>query len=276
MKAAAHTMSTPRLELLPALDLYARLGFGGVEVLYTEGYRCALHPSSAEDELGPLRQRLGETGLRVAQLTPYANAFDDEDPAVRRAATAEIERCIDLAGRLGCGNVRLWAGQEPEPGEGPGRFERLIDVLGGLAAKAVAVGVSLNIENHAGSYALRSETSVRIVEAVGAGLGITYDPANLLQLGEGEPLRALERQLPHVRHVHFKDLRALGDRRYEIKQVGEGDVPWAELMPVLRRAGYGGYFSTEYEKRWHPDELPEPEQGLRHELQALRGLWEAA
>lgn len=47
-------------------------------------------------------------------------------------------------------------------------------------------------------------------------------------------------------------------------------------MPVLRRAGYGGYFSTEYEKRWHPDELPEPEQGLRHELQALRGLWEAA
>ncbi|MBW7917134.1 MAG: sugar phosphate isomerase/epimerase [Trueperaceae bacterium] len=273
MKAAAHTMSTPRLELLPALDLYARLGFDGVEVLYTEGYPCALHPSAAEEEVRPLLQRLSETGLRVAQLTPYANAFDDEDPAVREAAVAEIERCIELAGRLGCGNVRLWAGQEPEPGEGPGRYERLIDALRGLAAKAVAAGVSLNIENHAGSYALCSETSVRIIEAVGAGLGITYDPANLLQLGEGEPLRALERQLPYVRHVHFKDLRALGDRKYEITQVGEGDVPWAELMPVLRAGGYAEYFSTEYEKRWHPDELPEPEVGLRHELSELRRLW---
>lgn len=274
MKTAAHTMSTPHLGLLPALDLYASLGFEGVEVLYTEEYLCALHPSRVEGELEPLRRRLRELGLGVAQVTPYAKDFDADEVAERAAAVAEIRRCIELASALGCGNVRLWAGNEPEPHEREERFGRLVETLGSLAREALAAGVSLNIENHAGSYAISSEDPVRLVEAVGPGLGITYDPANLLQLGEGEPLRALERQLEHIRHVHFKDLRALGRRRYVPALVGDGDVPWAELMPVLRRSGYEGYFSTEYEKRWHPDELPDSETGLRHDLGRLLALWQ--
>jgi sugar phosphate isomerase/epimerase len=269
-------MSTPHLELLPALDLYARLGFDGVEILYTEDYPSAIHPSRATDEVGPLGKRLTELGLALAQLTPYAKDFDVADASQRAASVAEIERVIELAAGLGCKNVRLWAGNEPAPEERQERFDQLVETLRGLAAKAQAVGVSLNIENHIGSHGVTSTDTVNIIEAVGAGVGITYDPGNLLMLGEGDPLGALRRQAPYVRHVHFKDLKVLGPRKHLPTVVGEGDVPWAELMPVLLGSGYDGYFSTEFEKRWHPEELPESEVGLRHELAQLRALWKRA
>lgn len=276
MRAAAHTMSTPHLELLPALDLYASLGFDGVEILYTEDYPCALHPSRAGDELAPLHTRLSELGLGVAQITPYAKDFDVDDADQRAAAVGEVDRCIELATKLDCQNVRLWAGNEPEQHERQERFERLVDTLRGLAATAQEAGVSLNIENHIGSHGVTSSDTVRIIEAVGAGLGITYDPGNLLMLGEGEPLTALERQLPYIRHVHFKDLKVLGNRKHLPALVGEGDVPWSDLMPKLAKSGYDGYFSTEFEKRWHPEKLPDSETGLRHELTQLQALWREA
>lgn len=276
MKAAAHSMSTPHLDLLEALDLYARLGFDGVEVLYTEGYPCALHPAEVDAELPRLKQRKKELGLRVAQLTPYARDFDSTDEAERRTATDEISRCIALASELDCANIRLWAGNEPPPGQEEEQFERLVATLRVLAAEAAAAGVSLNVENHIGSQGITSAGTVRIVEAVGPGMGITYDPGNLMMLGEADPVGALNNQLQYIRHVHFKDLTVLGHRKHLPTVVGQGDVPWAELMPILVRHGYDGFFSTEFEKRWHPELLPDSETGLTHELAALRALWQGA
>jgi L-ribulose-5-phosphate 3-epimerase len=276
MKAAAHTMSTPQLGLLEALDLYAELGFDGVELLYTEDYPCALHPSRHKEELPELRERLKVLGLVVAQITPYAKDFDSVVAHEQERAEDEIRTCITLASKLECGNVRLWAGNEPEPGKETGQFDRLIDSLRELAVTAVRSGVSLNVENHVGSHGITSAGSVRVVEAVGAGMGITYDPGNLLMLGERDPLTALKRQLPYIRHVHFKDLQVLGHRKHRPTLVGQGHVPWQDLMPVLARAGFDGYFSTEFEKRWHPEILPDSRTGLASELASLRKLWQEA
>jgi len=267
-------MSTPHLSLEDALDLYARLGFDGVEILYTADYGCALPPTATADDVRALKARLSDNGLGVAQITPYAKDFDAPDAQARGAASDEILRCIDLATRLGSRCVRLWAGNEPGPGEEERQFDRLIATLTDLGKAAADAGVTLNIENHIGSHGITSENTVRIIEAVDSpGIGITYDPGNLLMLGERDAVAALKRQLPYIRHVHFKDLKAHGNRKHTPALVGEGDVPWPELMPRLLESGYDGYFSTEFEKRWHPEILPDSETGLRHELTALEALW---
>lgn len=277
MKTAAHTMSTPHLSLEEALPFYAGLGFDGVEILYTADYLCALPPGATPQDVRDLGRRLSDHGLGVAQLTPYAKDFDVPDAKARAAASDEILRCIELAAALGSKCVRLWAGNEPAPGEEQAQLDRLVATLGALSAAAAAEGVSLNIENHIGSQGVTSENTVRIVEAVGSpGIGITYDPGNLLMLGEQDALGALQRQLPYIRHVHFKDLKAHGNRKHTPAIVGEGDVPWSQLMPVLLAGGYDGYFSTEFEKRWHPQLLPDSETGLRHELAALKSLYAEA
>ena len=39
---------------------------------------------------------------------------------------------------------------------------------------------------------------------------------------------------------------------------GTGEFPAAECLQLLKMAGYGGWFSLEWEKAWHPD-IEDPE-----------------
>jgi beta-glucosidase len=63
--------------------------------------------------------------------------------------------------------------------------------------------------------------------------------------------------------VHLKDVTAQG-----LTLPGEGDLPIREMVNYLNENGYDGYFSLEWEKKWHP-ELPV----LEDALDALFGLF---
>jgi sugar phosphate isomerase/epimerase len=65
----------------------------------------------------------------------------------------------------------------------------------------------------------------------------------------------------YITHTHLKDhIRGTpGDERtYKLCLVGEGDIPIKAIVKQLMDDGYDGYFSLEWEKKWHPD-LPEAE-----------------
>ncbi len=65
-----------------------------------------------------------------------------------------------------------------------------------------------------------------------------------------------------IRHTHLKDSVAAGtDRRYVL--TGTGDVPVKRQIAALAKIGYRGFFSFEWEKRWHP-EIEEPERAIAH------------
>ena len=40
--------------------------------------------------------------------------------------------------------------------------------------------------------------------------------------------------------------------------MGEGDIPWKPILHQLDVDGFDGYYTLEWEKRWH-DYLPGPE-----------------
>ena len=64
---------------------------------------------------------------------------------------------------------------------------------------------------------------------------------------------------PYLRHVHFKDYhRATEGNNWVLCEIGEGDIPLAAIVETLKKDGYDGYISLEWEKKWHP-ELSEPE-----------------
>jgi sugar phosphate isomerase/epimerase len=68
--------------------------------------------------------------------------------------------------------------------------------------------------------------------------------------------------------VHIKDARRDGN----LTLLGEGDVPVRSCVEALVAEGYSGWFSVEWEKRWHP-ELAEPEVALPQFAAVLRS-WE--
>lgn len=66
-----------------------------------------------------------------------------------------------------------------------------------------------------------------------------------------------------IRHVHLKDV--LADK---LVLPGEGELAIADMVRYLEARGYGGYFSLEWEKKWHP-ELPPIEEGIEALLRVL-------
>ena len=54
--------------------------------------------------------------------------------------------------------------------------------------------------------------------------------------------------------------------------VGEGVVPWLEILRELVSRGYDDVLTLEYEYRWHPQDLPEPASGFKRSATALRQL----
>ena len=56
---------------------------------------------------------------------------------------------------------------------------------------------------------------------------------------------------------------AASERAVRSRVVGDGIVPWGEILVALCDAGYDDVLTLEYEYRWHPQDLPEPDGRFR-------------
>ena len=82
-----------------------------------------------------------------------------------------------------------------------------------------------------------------------AGVGINFDPANMILYGKGRPMEALKILYPWIRQVHVKDAvetktpGTWGDE----KPWGEGAVGGGEFIATLESLGYKGNYVIERE-----------------------------
>jgi len=101
------------------------------------------------------------------------------------------------------------------------------------------------------------------------GLLHEFDPADAAVLWDVEhPFRHGERPMDtalalrrFIRHVHFKD-SVWPEGKMLPRLIGEGDLPLAEANEALRAIHYDGWICLETEKRWHPQDAPDPEASL--------------
>ena len=73
---------------------------------------------------------------------------------------------------------------------------------------------------------------------------------------------------PYIKHVHVKDF---SDKSASLCLTGDGDIPIQPIAERLLSDGYEGYFSLEWEKKWHP-ELPELEEALDRFIEVMNGV----
>lgn len=90
---------------------------------------------------------------------------------------------------------------------------------------------------------------VRFLSSV-KGVGVNFDPANMLLYGMGDPVAAVAKLAPWIRHVHAKD--ALPSPQPGV--VWGREVPWGDgrvdapaFLAALARAGYAGALAVERE-----------------------------
>ena len=95
----------------------------------------------------------------------------------------------------------------------------------------------------------------RFLNEVERDVGVVADFGNITQSGESIP-DFLKAYAPRVCHVHVKDVRIAeedlggglstldGKYMHEVP-LGQGDVPFAQAVALLRESGYDGYYALE-------------------------------
>lgn len=95
------------------------------------------------------------------------------------------------------------------------------------------------------------ETAAELVDFLKSvpGVGVNFDPANMILYGKGCPMAAIDRLLPHIRQVHIKDAVASAKHDEWGAEVpwGEGEVGGRAFVEKLLKLGYRGNFAIERE-----------------------------
>ena len=270
MKLAGHTMSTPELAVDEAMILFAELGLRGVELICQEEYKCGVDLMVSDRELQTIRQHAADLGLAFAGLVPYMKDMNVADDGRRNRAISDLKQVVDIAVQLGCPAIRVYAGHELPAEERSNGLNRLVDSLNEIAEYAEGVNVGLNIENHPQTMATSAHDTMEIVHRLNRdNVGVIYDQGNLTLLNCEELNVAIAMQKDFIRHVHLKDF-ILPDGQYRATVVGVGIIPWPEIIHTLSNLGYDKFYSLEYERRWHPDQLPPANMGLKRSIEYLQ------
>lgn len=289
---AGHTMGTPEYTVREALELFREIGLDGAEIVVQDGYRCAIPQQAGRQVLAEIRNTADRLGLKIVALTPYYSRFNDLDAGVREAEIQGIRRVIEYAGVLGAKYIRIYAGNYAQTDTDPDGKKRscLVDSMRRLGDDAQQAGVTLVMENHFNTMTVSAADSISVAREIGhPAVGILYDQANLTFTGKEAWEEALALQFSKVCYTHVKDLVFRGgntgftssdvshpkeeERNVITKIVGEGVIPWPAILQAMKDRGYTGWLSLEYERRWHPQDIPDACIGMKRSAAYLRSCF---
>ncbi|MCL2702845.1 MAG: sugar phosphate isomerase/epimerase [Defluviitaleaceae bacterium] len=248
MKLCFSTLGCPGWTLNQIAGYGAGYGFDGVEL--------RLHPDGRHVDTSFDAQKRADTrnlfaahGLAIAALSGYTQ-FNSDDTDVLLDNGETLLRSARLAADLNAPYLRTFIGQGGLSGKGAEILRRYCD-------KALELGVAVLAEIHAGTgLPTGGEAAVLLKTVDSAGLNILWDIHHSLTGNESleDTWNAVG---PRIRHVHAKDACPANHPCLP----GKGALPLKDAVGLLKRAGYGGYLSFEWEKTWLPD-LEEPEIAL--------------
>ena len=277
MKVGVSSYSFSRLVrngVLPQIDVISQaktLGFEVVEFSTIAVPAGKTLPGFAAE----LRQEAGRVGIPIVNYTIGADFISGSDGDLR----AEIERVrreVDVAAILGAPGMRHDATAGfPAGHTGPKGFDaalpRLAEGCRAVTEYAAAKGIKTMVENH-GFFCQDSARVERLVNAVAhPNFGVLIDIGNFVCVDE-DPAVAVGRLARYASHVHAKDFHikpgtlpvpgegwfvSRGGNFLRGSIVGHGDVPVVPCLRALKRVGYDGVLSIEFEG------LEDPLTGIR-------------
>ena len=256
------------------------LGFDGIE------FSEFVHGSDVTDmeHAAALRAESERVGLPIMNYA-FGADFINGSNGDTVAEIARVKRMIDVAQVLGVKQVR----HDCTAGVKNGKFRSFDSLLPQLAAAcrevteyAASKGIRTMVENH-GFFCQDSDRVEKLVNAVNhENFGLLVDIGNFTCADE-DPRTAVGRVAPYAFHAHAKDFhirkRELPDPGQGFFQsragtwlrgaiVGHGDVPVKACLAALKKTGYNGALTVEFEG------LEDPTLGVTIGLENLQRYWE--
>lgn len=236
-----------------------RLGFEAIE--FTDLMPCE-NPTLQEqlESAARIKKNADSLGMKIVNYAIGANMCCDTEEEQEKE-NERVKNQVLVAKELGSPLMRHdVCSAISERGRS---FDLMLPVIAEnvreITAFAMANGIKTSSENH-GFIAQDSDRVERLFNAVNhPNYGILVDIGNFLCADEN-PVLAVSRIAPYAFHAHAKDFIILGTDADEGIMtrganhivgtiVGNGDVPVKQCLKILKKAGYDGYLSIEFEGR---------------------------
>src|SRR2546427_8742568 len=252
------TLGCPAWTWSQILDFAAAHGYVAVEL---RGLQATMDLSQAPElalgRLAEAKRQLAGHGLSVSDLGASAQ-MHEMDSAKRAAQLAEARRFIDLAQALGAPFVRVFGNNYVKDVPRADMLAHIARGLRELGDYAGPKGGTVLIESH-GDFTDSPSLLELLRQADSPAVQLLWDAHHTFVSGKEQPEDTVRQVGRYIRHTHLKDsvpAATEGGRRYVL--TGTGEVPVRRQIEALVKIGYRGFYSFEWEKRWHPD-LAEPE-----------------
>ena len=289
-KIAGHTMGTPEYTVCEAIELFRKIGIDGAEIVIQDGYRSGIPCDYNSIVFNEIKKCAKDNNVDIICLTPYNSHFNSLAEDLRQSEIEAIKKVIGFCDYFGARFIRIYGGNlvagDIESIEA--KRENLIRSLQHLGNLAAEKGVTLVVENHFNTMAVSAKESASLIREINhKAVKILYDQANLTFTGNEDYEEAISIQQQYVDYMHVKDFifregRSFAssdvarpndaERNVYTRIVGEGIIKWTEILKKVKEHGYNGWLSLEYERRWHPEDIPDAAIGMKRSLDYLRGI----
>ena len=258
------TLGSPGWSLERAAEQAVADGYAGLEVRILDGQVIA--PDLPAERRAAIRSLMKQHGLVIAGIGA-STRFSSPDADDRAKHLADLRAYLALASDLEVPIVRTFGGG---PSEGQ-TMDDVIDLVAASLAEAAPDaerhGVTICLETH-DAFCRGQEVAGVLGQVDSPNVKAVWDVHHPYRMGESteDTWNYIGARLAHV---HMKDAQRRADGSWELKLMGEGEVPCREIIRLLAAKGYDGYICAEWEKAWHPD-IEEPEIALPQHARVLR------
>ncbi|HEY7417172.1 MAG TPA: sugar phosphate isomerase/epimerase family protein [Ktedonobacteraceae bacterium] len=272
MQLAYSSLACPQWTIEEAVAAAVRCGYDAIEWRLADGE--IITPETPAEVRRRLREVPADHGITVACLDTSCRVV--QPSAQERAETIEAaQRMADIAVELGTSYMRVFGGALP-PGEtNASILAPTAEVVARIGAYCAERNITAVLETH-DAWSRSDDVQALLGAVASPAVKMLWDIHHTYRSGEA-PAQSVAQVGQAISFVHVKDGRPQqGDpNAWELCLLGEGTVPLHEAFSALKHAGYDGYISLEWEKKWHP-EIAEPEVALPQGAPWLRRAWDEA
>lgn len=268
MKLSFTTLGCPQWDLDTIISRAVEYGFDGIDFRGLQGNMNIYELDSFAADYKQTRSRIEQAGLAVSC---FSSSITLVSASREEQNIEELKRYAELCEKFGTRYIRAFGGK-----------------IGGVErSEAVAIGaaqikrmepflrkanVKLIIETH--DDWTRCEDMVALLEGTSPDtVAVLWDVHHPFRTVGEKPGSTWETLGSRIVYTHWKDSlpEANDPSKFKYRFMGDGNVPLSDIYSVLQANGYDGWYTFEWEKRWHPD-LEEPEIAFPQYVRFMREL----
>ena len=210
-----------------------------------------------------IKQTLHDTGLGIVGHTAYYLPFCSPYKTLRKAATEEFIRCIEIFGQLGAKWVNVHPDRHAPFHDRQFMIEMNLECFRQALPAAQAAGCGIMIENLPGHYNTPAELGWFLDRMPELGLHLDIGHANLSVEHNTTPeICAVYGK--RLAHVHLHDNKG-GTADLHLP-LGTGHIDVKAMLTALKRANYNDTITLEV--------FSEDKHYLEYSRDVLRRLWQ--